>query len=179
MILVDSSVWVEYDRATGSASDLRLRGLIETGGPVAVTEPVIMEVLASARDERRETDLSRLLLRFELLGDESVAAPDLPLVVDYSKYWAVCGSGDMGRGACSEHPGRDPYLTIERGVYDREAPPAGYELTGDPIAEYGYPLLTVDMSADAPTLTVAFKLTTGKSPKGGKVTVNLATRRIL
>ncbi len=73
MILVDSSVWVEYDRATGSASDLRLRGLIEAGGPVAVTEPVIMEVLAGARDERRETDLRRLLLRFELLGFDAVS----------------------------------------------------------------------------------------------------------
>jgi predicted nucleic acid-binding protein len=73
VILVDSSVWVEYDRATGSASDLRLRGLIETGGPVAVTEPVIMEVLAGARDERREADLRRLLLRFELLGFDAVS----------------------------------------------------------------------------------------------------------
>lgn len=76
MILVDSSVWVEYDRATGSASDLRLRGLIETAGPVAVTEPVIMEVLAGARDERRETDLRRLLLRFELLGFDAVSDCD-------------------------------------------------------------------------------------------------------
>ena len=73
MILVDSSVWVEYDRATGSAADLRLRGLIEIGGPLAVTEPVIMEVLVGARDERREADLRRLLLRFELLGFDAVS----------------------------------------------------------------------------------------------------------
>jgi hypothetical protein len=33
------------------------------GGPVAVTEPVIMEVLAGARDERRETDLDEASLR--------------------------------------------------------------------------------------------------------------------
>ena len=32
-----------------------------------MTEPVVMEVLAGARDDRRETDLRRLLLRFELL----------------------------------------------------------------------------------------------------------------
>jgi predicted nucleic acid-binding protein len=73
VILVDSSVWVEYDRATGSAADLRLGGLIDTGGPVAVTEPVIMEVLAGARDERREADLRRLLLRFELLSFDAVS----------------------------------------------------------------------------------------------------------
>jgi kumamolisin len=58
-------------------------------------------------------------------------------------------------------------------------PPAGYELTVDPIAEYGYLLLTVDMSTAAPTLTVVFNQTTGKSPKGDKVTVDLTTRRIL
>lgn len=72
MILVDSSTWVEYDRATGSPPDRRLRGLIEAGGPVAVTEPVVMEVLAGARDERREADLRRLLGRFELLSFDAV-----------------------------------------------------------------------------------------------------------
>lgn len=67
MILVDTSAWVEYDRATGSDIDVRLTDLIRSSGPVAVTEPVIMEVAAGARDDRRERDLRRLLDRFELL----------------------------------------------------------------------------------------------------------------
>jgi len=66
VILADTSAWVEYDRATGSAVDRRLTGLIAADGPVAVTEPVIMEVLAGARSEAREADLRRLLLRFRL-----------------------------------------------------------------------------------------------------------------
>jgi predicted nucleic acid-binding protein len=73
VILVDSSVWVEYDRATCSPAHLRLKGLIEAEGPVAVTEPVVMEVLAGARDDRREADLRRLLGRFEMLNFDSVA----------------------------------------------------------------------------------------------------------
>jgi predicted nucleic acid-binding protein len=73
MILVDTSAWVEYDRATGSAVDLRLTQLIAEGGPVAVTEPVIMEVLAGARSSQREQDLRRLLLRFHLLGVDGAA----------------------------------------------------------------------------------------------------------
>ncbi len=73
MILVDSSVWVEYDRATGSSSHLRLTGLMGTGGPVAVTEPIVMEVLAGARDDRREAALRRLLARFELLSFDTVS----------------------------------------------------------------------------------------------------------
>ena len=67
MILVDTSAWVEYDRATRSAVDRRLTELISTGGPVAVTEPIIMEVLAGARSDEREADLRRLMLRFDLL----------------------------------------------------------------------------------------------------------------
>ena len=67
MILADTSAWVEYDRATGSVVDLRLTELIRDGGPLAVTEPVVMEVVAGARDDERETDLRRLLLRFDLL----------------------------------------------------------------------------------------------------------------
>lgn len=73
MILADSSAWVEYDRATGSAVDHRLTELIDTGGPVAVTEPVIMEVLAGARSDARKADLRRLLLRFQLCPFDPVA----------------------------------------------------------------------------------------------------------
>ena len=72
MILADTSAWVEYDRATGSAVDLRISALIETEGPLCVTLPVVMEVLAGARDDQRETDLRRLLLRFELLPFDAV-----------------------------------------------------------------------------------------------------------
>ena len=67
MILADTSAWVEYDRATGSAVDDRLTELIRDGGPLAVTEPVLMEVMAGARDDRRERALRRLLLRCDLL----------------------------------------------------------------------------------------------------------------
>jgi predicted nucleic acid-binding protein len=72
VILVDTSAWVEYDRATGSAVDRRISDLIEASGPIAVTEPVIVEVLAGARDDRRAADLRRLLLRFELLAFDTL-----------------------------------------------------------------------------------------------------------
>ena len=73
MILADTSAWVEYDRATGSTVDLRLTELIAADGPVAVTEPVIMEVLAGARSDAREADLRRLLLRFHLCQFDAAA----------------------------------------------------------------------------------------------------------
>jgi predicted nucleic acid-binding protein len=73
VILADTSAWVEYDRATDSPVDRRLSELIESDGPVATTEPVVMEVLAGARDDRREADLRGLLLRFQLLSFDAVA----------------------------------------------------------------------------------------------------------
>lgn len=72
MILADTSAWVEYDRATGSPVDRRLSELIATGGPLVVTEPVLMEVLAGARDDRREDDLRQLLLSFDFLAFDAV-----------------------------------------------------------------------------------------------------------
>lgn len=73
MILADTSAWVEYDRATGSAVDERLTELIREEGALAVTEPVLMEVMAGARDDRREQALRRLLLRFDLLAFDAAA----------------------------------------------------------------------------------------------------------
>jgi predicted nucleic acid-binding protein len=73
VILADTSAWVEYDRATGSSVDERLTELIETAGPLAITEPVVMEVLAGARDDQQQERLRRLLLRFEGLAFDVVA----------------------------------------------------------------------------------------------------------
>jgi len=72
VILVDTSAWVEYDRATGSTADQRVAELIATNGPLMVTEPVLMEVLAGARSDAREEDLRRLLLSFGFVPFDAV-----------------------------------------------------------------------------------------------------------
>ena len=64
MILVDTSVWIEYDRASGSYADLALRSLIRAGEPIACTEPVLMEVLAGARDVFALARLRKVLTSF-------------------------------------------------------------------------------------------------------------------
>jgi predicted nucleic acid-binding protein len=73
VILADTSAWVEYDRASASPVDQRLSELIADDGPLAVTEPVVMEIVAGARTDEREADLRRLLLRFQLLRYDSAA----------------------------------------------------------------------------------------------------------
>ena len=76
MILVDTSAWIEFDRATGSAADERLARLIAATDEVAVTEPVVMELLAGARDDRREVELRRLLDRFDLIRFDAAVHVD-------------------------------------------------------------------------------------------------------
>ena len=49
MILADTSAWVEYDRASESPAERRLSELIAGEGPVAISEPIVMEVVAGAR----------------------------------------------------------------------------------------------------------------------------------
>jgi len=73
VILADSSAWIEFDRATGSRVHLRMRELIRSAGSIAVTEPVVMEVLAGARSDEREDELRRLLLRCTQLPFDPVS----------------------------------------------------------------------------------------------------------
>jgi len=68
LILVDTSVWVEYLRATGSAVDGRLTGLLGEEAELATTDAVLMEVLAGARDDAHFADLRGLLGRCEFLS---------------------------------------------------------------------------------------------------------------
>jgi predicted nucleic acid-binding protein len=50
--LVDTSVWVDYLRASDTRARRTLRRMLSTGDLPAVTEPVVMELLAGAPDER-------------------------------------------------------------------------------------------------------------------------------
>ena len=63
MILVDSSAWIEFQRATGSAVDERLTKAIEADEDLATLGLVVLEVVAGARDERQARELRRLLDR--------------------------------------------------------------------------------------------------------------------
>ncbi len=94
MILADSSAWIEYDRATGSAVHHRVRALIATDAELAVTEPVIMEVLSGARTDRREAELRELLERHQLLPLD--AGGDFDLAVGI--YRRCRGAGITPRG---------------------------------------------------------------------------------
>jgi predicted nucleic acid-binding protein len=73
VILVDSSAWVEFLRATGSAVHLRVRSALEEGVELACTDVIVMEILAGARDESDRDRLRRLLYGLRFLGVEGPA----------------------------------------------------------------------------------------------------------
>ena len=79
MILVDSSAWIEFQRATGSPADRRLAEAIDANEPLATVGLVLLEILAGARDERHARELRRLLGRCRFLpleepSDHEIAA---------------------------------------------------------------------------------------------------------
>ncbi len=57
MILVNTSVWVDYLRGGDDGATRRLERLIAEGAELAASEPVIMELLAGAR---RPEELARV-----------------------------------------------------------------------------------------------------------------------
>jgi hypothetical protein len=65
VILLDTSAWVEFLRATGSPVCERVDGLL--AGDVFTCHPVRMEVLAGGRDETHVHNLRRLLARAVVL----------------------------------------------------------------------------------------------------------------
>ncbi len=62
MILVDTSAWIEYLRATGSPAAVEVRRLLaEESHKVAMCEPVAMEILSGAADDSRHAKLEQLV----------------------------------------------------------------------------------------------------------------------
>ena len=67
MIVADTSAWTELLRRTGSGVDQALRRALRDPHELAVTEVVVMELLAGARSPRHLRDLRSLLLVPRLL----------------------------------------------------------------------------------------------------------------
>lgn len=61
MIVVDTSAWVEYLRATGSPANVALRRALRAGDEIGVVDVVRMELLAGAGSEVQVVTVSRLL----------------------------------------------------------------------------------------------------------------------
>jgi predicted nucleic acid-binding protein len=73
VIVVDTSAWVELLRSTRSTVHQALRRLILERADLAVTEIVVMEILAGARDAHEERELRGRLFAYRLLPLRGIA----------------------------------------------------------------------------------------------------------
>lgn len=71
-MIVDTSAWVEYLRATGSPAHLTLRHAVASDASLATPAPVVMELLAGCGTEEASTRVQRMLARFEILDVEGL-----------------------------------------------------------------------------------------------------------
>jgi predicted nucleic acid-binding protein len=71
--LIDSSGWIEFFRATGSRANVAVRELLqERPHEIALTEPVVMELLAGAGSERAFAQIEKLTSGLTLLPVDAV-----------------------------------------------------------------------------------------------------------
>jgi predicted nucleic acid-binding protein len=62
VILIDTSAWIEFFRATGSTAAVEVRRILsEETDQVAMCEPVAMEILSGVSDDSTYTKLERLV----------------------------------------------------------------------------------------------------------------------
>ena len=89
MILVDTSAWIDYLRASDSVVAAELTALIIDGADLATTEAVVMELLAGADTPVRADAIERLTNGLPLLGTD----PRLDFRQAASVFLAVRRSG--------------------------------------------------------------------------------------
>ena len=72
MIVVDTSVWVEFFRDSDAWQVEHLADLISNDEPVALTDVVLTEILQGLRDDRAARRLERRLEAFDVLRLEDL-----------------------------------------------------------------------------------------------------------
>jgi predicted nucleic acid-binding protein len=65
-VIVDTSVWVEFFRGTGSAAHRALEARIQSAARIVVPDVVVAEVLVGTTDEMVAARLERTLAQFEI-----------------------------------------------------------------------------------------------------------------
>jgi predicted nucleic acid-binding protein len=68
VVLIDSSVWIDYLRGYDTKARNELRRRLRTGELPAITEPIAMELLAGATNESAWTQIDRLVSGLPLLA---------------------------------------------------------------------------------------------------------------
>jgi predicted nucleic acid-binding protein len=65
--LADTSAWVAHFRGLDTPVDRRLEALLSSGDEIAITDVIVMELLAGARDAQEEATLRDAMAGLEFL----------------------------------------------------------------------------------------------------------------
>ena len=76
MIVVDTSVWIEFFKGTGSSFDQHLTELIRVDVPIALTEVIYCEVLQGIRDDAVHARVREILQAFPVLLLDGLRSAD-------------------------------------------------------------------------------------------------------
>lgn len=76
MIVVDTSVWIEFFKGTGSSFDQHLAELIRVDAPIALTEVIYCEVLQGIRDDAVHARVRVILQAFPVLLLDGLRSAD-------------------------------------------------------------------------------------------------------
>ena len=76
MIIVDTSVWIEFLEARGSVYDRHLAELIRADAPIALTEVIYCEVLQGIRDDAVYVKVRESLQAFPVLCLDGLRSVD-------------------------------------------------------------------------------------------------------
>ena len=76
MIVVDTSVWIEFFKGTGSSFDQHLTELIRVDAPIALTEVIYCEVLQGIRDDSVLARVREILQAFPVLLLDGLRSAD-------------------------------------------------------------------------------------------------------
>ena len=74
MILVDTSVWIDFLEGKGTPQHRALRRLIENDEDICLTGIVVTEILQGIKDERQNTEIRDYLLEFPILNPQGVSS---------------------------------------------------------------------------------------------------------
>jgi hypothetical protein len=76
VIVVDTSVWIEFFKGTGSSFDQHLAELIRVDAPIALTEVIYCEVLQGIRDDAVHARVRVILQAFPVLLLDGLRSAD-------------------------------------------------------------------------------------------------------
>ncbi len=85
-MLVDSSVWIDFLRASETAETLLLLDTMRRGDPVWTAPPILQEVLQGAETPQRFAKWDRILGELPMVGESDMRA----LTRQAAKLYATC-----------------------------------------------------------------------------------------